>query len=85
MIEKLVAMYIGGAITGSHLAVECLNRIDPASPDQVLNGLPNEIIVQILKYAQEYRPGRMRTDYGIQPAEDQVQAARVWIEDKLYR
>ena len=36
----------------------------------------------MLKYVREYRPGSMRANYGIQPALDQVQAAKTWIESK---
>jgi hypothetical protein len=82
MMEKLLSMYETGAITADHLAVECLNMLDPANPNLVLAALPDSVLQRVLKYAREYRPGQMRTNYGIQPAVDQVGAAKKWIESK---
>src|SRR5438093_5928160 len=72
MMEKLVSMYKKGAITADHLVVECLHMVDPECPEVVLDGLPKEILEQMLKYLSEYQPQRMRSNYGLQPASDQV-------------
>jgi len=82
MMEKLVQMYENGEITADHLAVECLHRLDPANPALVLTTLPDSVLLRVLSYARDYRPGQMRTNYGLQPAVDQVAAAKKWIETK---
>ncbi len=50
MMGKLVAMYNNGAITADHLT-EGLYTIEPANPALVLNSLPPEILLRMLKYA----------------------------------
>ena len=82
MISKLIAMYEKGAITAHHLVVEVLNRLDPASLSLVLDQLPHDILERMLKYAIDFRPGMMRSNYPIQPAIDQVEAAKQWIEQR---
>jgi hypothetical protein len=82
MISKLVALYENGDITADHLAVECLHMLDPANPAVVLATLPGTVLQQVLEYARNYRPGQMRANYGVQPAADQVGAAKKWIETK---
>jgi hypothetical protein len=82
MIDKLLAVYENGSITADHLVVECLHMIDPAKPGVVLAVLPDDVLQRVLKYARDYRPGKMRSDYGFEPASDQVAAARKWIEAK---
>ena len=84
MIARLVSMYDKGAITADHLIVECLRRIDPANPALVLENLPPEILMRMLKYVHDYQPGRMRTNYGLQPAVDQVESAKGWIEANMH-
>jgi hypothetical protein len=83
MMEKLVAMYEKGAITADHLVAESLSRLDPDNPGQVLEALPNGALQRVLEYAEEFRPGKMRTNYGHPPAADQVEAARRWVEERL--
>jgi hypothetical protein len=80
MIEKLVEMYEKGAITADHLVVECLHIMDPAHPGLVLGELPPGVLEPMWRYISAYRPGNMRTNYGVQPAKDQVEAAKNWIE-----
>jgi hypothetical protein len=82
VIENLVQMYQSGAITADHLVVECLHRVDPQHPEQVLGILSAAVLERMLQYVREYRPGSMRTNYGQQPAADQVAAAKGWIESK---
>src|SRR4051794_17727652 len=82
MMKKLVDLYNSGAMTADHLAVESLNLLDPANPELVLSALPEGILRTVLKYAQEYQPDRMRTNYGRLPAVDQVEAAKCWIASK---
>lgn len=82
MMEKLVARYETGAITADHLVVESLLLLDPANPGLVLEALPNDVQRRVLKYAREYRPGKMRTNYGPLPGAEQVMAARMWLESK---
>lgn len=80
MIEKLVELYQSGAITADHLVVQCLHMVDPLHPECVLGALPSTILERMLKYVREYQPERMRTNYGLSPAVDQVEAAKSWIE-----
>jgi hypothetical protein len=83
MMDELVRMYEKGAITVDHLVVESLHKIDPAEPGLVLSILPREVLERMLAYSEQYRPGAMRTNYGLQPASDQVAAAKRWIESSL--
>jgi hypothetical protein len=76
-------MYENGAITADHLVVESLHKLDPAAPALVLAALPRGVLERTLVYAENYRPGAMRTNYGLPPAPDQVAAARQWIEANL--
>ena len=80
MTSKLVELYERGAITADHLVVECLNRLDPAHPDLVLDALPDEILDRMWQFTRQYRPAGMVTNYGVLPAVDQVLSARNWIE-----
>ena len=82
VIENLVRMYQTGAMTADHLVVESLHKVDPQHPEQVLGKLPAAVLERMLQYVREYRPGSMRTNYGPQPAADQVAAAKDWIESK---
>jgi hypothetical protein len=82
MIAKLVEMYQKGAITADHLVVECLHRLDATHPELVLGKLPSAVLERILQHARAYRPEDMRTNYGLQPTVDQVEAAKHWIESK---
>ena len=85
MIPKLIAMYEGGAITAHHLVMEVLLRLDPASPSLVLEPLSREILDRMLKYANDFRPGKMRSNYALQPTLEQVEAAKQWIEQRRER
>lgn len=82
MIAALVKRYESGSITAHHLAVECLHRIDPENPDFVLAQLPDDLLAAIEKFADEYNPRGMRTNFGVTPAADQVRAAMRWISEK---
>jgi hypothetical protein len=81
-MDKLAEMYQKGAITADHLVVECLHRLDPQHPEVVLRVLPSAVLERMLQYMREYQPERMRTNYGLQPAIDQVEAAKAWIESR---
>ena len=80
MIEDLIQMYQHGEISGYQLAVECLQAIDPRRPELVLQSLPAEIHDSILAYAERYNPRKSKPKARILPAEDQVEAAKSWIE-----
>ena len=82
MIEKLVEMYKKGAITADHLVVESVHMLDPHHPELVLGALPSAILERMFKYVREHRAGSMRANYGLQPAVDQIDAAKSWIESK---
>jgi hypothetical protein len=82
MIEQLVERYHKGVITADHLVVECLHRLDPRRPELVLGALPSTVLQRMLKYVRGYQSGRMRTNCGLEPAVDQVGAAKRWIESK---
>jgi hypothetical protein len=80
VIKKLLEAYERGQITAEHLVVQCLHMLDPQHPDPVLKQLSRPILDRIVQYACNYKPGKMRSNYGLQPAADQVEAARQWIE-----
>jgi hypothetical protein len=84
MVEKLVEQYQKGALTADHLVLQCLDMVDPRHPEHVLKALPPTILERMLKYAREYRPEGMRTNYGPQPAAEQVEAAKEWIESHAH-
>ena len=79
MILKLVQKYRRGQLTASHVAVQCLHMIDPMHPALVLEELPPAILKRMERFVTEYQQGKMVTNYGVLPAVDQVEAARVWI------
>ena len=59
--------------------MDCLQMLDPANPDLVLNEQPEEILDEILAYARRYDPRRPRSETFPPPTEDQVRAAERWI------
>ena len=83
MIRSTLQKYQMGMITDEHLVVESLQMLDPANPGLVLGSLPDNILTHVLRFAKEYQPGRMATNYGVLPAQDQVLAAQQWIEKAL--
>ncbi len=85
MIDDLVAMYEKGAITADHLVAQCLHMVDPTDPGLVLGSLPPDILSRVVQYAGECQTGRMRANYGRQPAANQLEAAREWIEAKAFQ
>ena len=84
MIAALIEQYKQGKITAGQTAVQLVQMIDPTRPELVLQGLPTEILVRIQGFAREYHPNGMVTNYGILPTQDQVEAARKWIEANLH-
>ncbi len=80
MIEKYVSMYHKGAITAHHLIVQCIQMVDPRNSALVLGHLPPELLSQLETYIRDYQSGPMISNYGPQPAIDQVEAAKHWIE-----
>ena len=82
-MRSLVEKYQAGMITDDHLVVESLNMLDPKKPELVLSSLPDNILLRMLRFAKEYLQGRMVTNYGVLPAQDQILAARLWIEKSL--
>ena len=83
MIDELMHMYENGGITADHLVLELLHKLDPAEPVLVLQFLPRAVLLRMAEYANRFRPGDMRTNYGFQPAPDQVSAAKQWIEENV--
>lgn len=79
MIEPWVAMYENGLITGYQLMMDSLLRLDPTHPGLVLDGLPAEVLDEMLAYARRYDTSRPYSATLIPPAEDQVRAAEQWI------
>lgn len=79
MVEKLVKMYLDGAITGYQAVVDCLHILDPGDPDAVLSHLPDEVLREMWEYTLRYDPSRMRSHAEIIPTVDQVKAAQDWI------
>jgi hypothetical protein len=82
MVDELIEMYRDGAITGYQVMMDCLHMLDPDHPDLVLSHLPEEILEEMLEYAQRYDPSCMRSNAGSPPAADQVKAAERWIGEK---
>jgi hypothetical protein len=82
MIPELVKRYATGAITAHHLAVQCLHMVDPDEPELVLAQLPDDILAAIEKFADEYNPRGMNTNFGVIPTQDQVSAAMGWISER---
>src|SRR4051812_48720653 len=80
--DDLVSMYQKGALTEGHLVTECLRRLDPENPGSVLDALPDAILLRVLKFARDYVPQGMISNYGLPPSEGQVVAARAWIESR---
>jgi hypothetical protein len=83
MITELVDLYEKGAITADHLAVECLHMVDPADPQVVLAAVPAKILQRILAFAATYQPDGTVTNFGPLPTEDQVIAAKDWIQRRF--
>lgn len=83
MMRSLVEKYRLGMITDEHLVVESLHRIDPENPALVLGNLPDNILDGIRRFANDYTQGRMVTNYGVLPTQDQVHAAQQWVEESL--
>lgn len=78
MVDELIEMYRDGAMTGYQVVMDCLHMLDPNHPDIVLSRLPEEILEEMLDYANRYDPSLMRSIAGPPPAVDQVRAAR-WL------
>ena len=85
MIPRLIAMYEDGAITAHHLVMEVLQRLDTANPSVVLEPLPRDVLDRMLNYANDFRPGKMQSNYALQPTFEQVEAAKQWIEQRRER
>lgn len=82
MVDELLDMYRGGAITGYQVVVDCLQMLDPKNPEPVLGHLPAEVLEDMWNYTCRYDPARMRSSDGVLPGIDQVKAAQKWIEDR---
>ena len=85
MMRSLVEKYQQGMITDDHLVVESLHIVDPENPGLVLGSLPDNILHRVLRFANDYANGHMVTNYGVLPTQDQVLAARHWIEQSTQR
>ena len=81
MTHSLVEKYQLGMITDDHLVVEILHMIDPDNPGLVLSTLPDKVLPRVLRFVNEYLHGHMVTNYGVLPVQDQVLAAKNWIEN----
>lgn len=81
MIIDLNKMYDAGAITAHHFAVECLHMLDPCEPELVLEQLPDDVLLEVQRFADRYDPHGMQTNYGVIPAPDQIAAATKWIHE----
>ena len=84
MMRSLVEKYQAGMITDDHLMVESLHRVDPENPGLVLGSLPDTILRRMLQFTNESAGCRIVTNYGILPTQDQILAAKDWIE-KLFQ
>ena len=80
MMRSLVEKYQAGMITDDHLMVESLHRVDPENPGLILGSLPDTILRRMLQFTNESADCRMITNYGVLPTQDQILAAKDWIE-----
>ena len=83
MMRSLVEKYQLGMITDDHLLVESLYLIEPDNPGLVLSTLPDRLLPRMLRVVHDHLRGQMLTNYGVLPAQDQVLAARSWLEAAL--
>jgi hypothetical protein len=81
--KRRVELYLQGVFTGHHLMVESLCDIDPDAPEIVLKELPEEILETIPPFAAGYRRATAYSNYGILPADEQVAAAKKWVDSSL--
>jgi len=77
--QRLVHLYETGAITLNTLLLRLLLLIDPAFPDAVLGSLPDQYLRQFRDFLAGWQVGKMMTNYGPLPADEQVIAAREWL------
>ena len=82
-MRSLIEKYHLGMITLDHLIIGSLYTVDPEQPELVLSQLPADVLEKMLRFASEYVHGRLVTNYGLLPAQDQVMAARAWIEKTI--
>lgn len=85
ILDELLEMYREGAITGYQVMMDCLHLIDPDHPGTVLNRLPEEILEEMLDYAQRFDPSGTRSTAGLPPVEKQVKAVQRLIEERSKR
>ena len=79
-MRSLVEKYRMGMITDDHLMVESLQLVDPENPGPVLGVLPDSILLRMLRFTNDSFAVRMATNHGALPAQEQIAAARRWIE-----
>ena len=79
-VQQLVGRYEAGAITAPHLFMQCLHMVDPGDPKPVLGAIPRSLLGKFARFLNEYRVGAMVTTFGLLPANDQVTAAKDWLE-----
>ena len=82
-MRSLVEKYRLGMITDDHLVVESLNMVDPQNPGLALASLPEDILQRVLQFANQNLQGKLVSNYGTLPSEDQVLAAKNWVEQLL--
>jgi len=81
--KRLVSTYEKGAMTGHHLVVQSLLMIDPDDPGLVLSELSDPFLIDALNHAQKSQVGRMVSNYGTMPTADQIEAAILWINNRM--
>ena len=82
-IQTLLEQYHSGKITDNHFVVESLFLIDPDDPGVLLSHLPDVLLQRVLAFTKAFQPGRMLTNFGALPAQDQIVGAGRWIEELL--
>jgi hypothetical protein len=78
-VSQLVGLYEQGQITSHHLVVEVVLLATPHDVDDVLRFLPPKFIPDITDFTDQYRSGKMLTNYGRIPPPDNVQAVKAWL------
>jgi hypothetical protein len=77
--QQLVQLYEKGAITFNTLLLDLLNRLDPSNPDLLLGTLPDKYVQEFRQFLSGWVLGKMKTNYGPPPTDEQVTAAREWL------
>lgn len=83
MKRSLLEQFQAGMINDGHLIIGTLCEIDPSNPGALLSGYPDDILQTILRDATDFLHHGLVTNYERVPTQEQLLAARQWIETAL--